>query len=198
MVRGGMSSRSLLAVLAFFTLSATAVSSARGENAPPVSPFLPPGKAQTTAEPPSADNLQLAGISVIGKKSFVSLYIPSTQRSRWIAVGTSVEGLEVLSCDPVAEQALVRVQGQTKLLTLRKAIVGSGTQPAPLASGVSPAAAPSSSQPAPPLTVQQEQEREARMLVSDLLDIGLQQRKAYEELQRKATAEEAAKKPSKP
>jgi hypothetical protein len=34
-----------------------------------------------------------------------------------------------------------------------------------------------------------QQETEARMLVSDLLEIGIQQRKAYEDAQKKAEAE---------
>jgi hypothetical protein len=42
------------------------------------------------------------------------------------------------------------------------------------------------SAPAAPETVQARQETEARMLVSDLLEIGMAQRKAYEEAQRKA------------
>jgi hypothetical protein len=47
---------------------------------------------------------------------------------------------------------------------------------------------PSSTPPAPstPESQQQRQETEARMLVSDLLEIGMAQRKAYEEAQRKA------------
>lgn len=45
--------------------------------------------------------------------------------------------------------------------------------------------------PLPPPSSPAEAEREARMLVSDLLEIGMQQRKAYEEAQRKASAESA-------
>jgi hypothetical protein len=40
--------------------------------------------------------------------------------------------------------------------------------------------------PPPPATVQAKQEQEARMLVSDLLEIGMAQRKAYEDAQKKA------------
>jgi hypothetical protein len=43
--------------------------------------------------------------------------------------------------------------------------------------------------PLPPPSTPAEAEREARMLVSDLLEIGMQQRKAYEEAQRKAALE---------
>lgn len=49
---------------------------------------------------------------------------------------------------------------------------------------------PAAAQPAPPpgspAEVQKKQETEARMLVSDLLEIGMAQRRAYEEAQRKA------------
>ena len=40
--------------------------------------------------------------------------------------------------------------------------------------------------------VQQKQETEARMLVSDLLEIGMAQRKAYEDAQRRAATGENA------
>jgi len=47
--------------------------------------------------------------------------------------------------------------------------------------------------PVIPLTTREEQEREARMLVSDLMEIGMRQRKAYEDAQRAAKAEAASK-----
>ncbi|MBI5691627.1 MAG: hypothetical protein HZC55_16210 [Verrucomicrobia bacterium] len=46
--------------------------------------------------------------------------------------------------------------------------------------------APVGAAPASPAEVQRRQETEARMLVSDLLEIGMAQRKAYEEAQRRA------------
>ena len=49
-----------------------------------------------------------------------------------------------------------------------------------------PAPAPVAAQPATPAEMQAKQETEARMLVSDLLEIGMAQRRAYEEAQRKA------------
>ena len=51
--------------------------------------------------------------------------------------------------------------------------------------------APAPAQPAVPLTIAR-QEEEARMLVSDLLEIGMAQRKAYEEKQKQATDPNAA------
>ncbi len=62
-------------------------------------------------------------------------------------------------------------------------------EPAP-APGLAQAAAPAS----PTQQLQAKQETEARMLVSDLLEIGMAQRRAYEEAQRKA-AETNVQKP---
>ena len=56
---------------------------------------------------------------------------------------------------------------------------------APAAAPPATPPAPKSDAPAKPLTVAR-QEEEARMLVSDLLEIGMAQRKAYEEAQKKA------------
>jgi hypothetical protein len=56
---------------------------------------------------------------------------------------------------------------------------------------IEPAAPPApiaSDSPAPARTAAQEQ-REARMLVSDLLEIGVQQRKAYQDAKQKAASE---------
>ena len=62
--------------------------------------------------------------------------------------------------------------------------------PVPTATVVSNNADPVANQPAPapgsPAEIQKKQETEARMLVSDLLEIGMAQRRAYEEAQRKA------------
>lgn len=65
-----------------------------------------------------------------------------------------------------------------------------GAAPSPANTPVE-ATSPKSEGPAKPLTVAR-QEEEARMLVSDLLEIGMAQRKAYEEAQKKASADPAA------
>lgn len=61
------------------------------------------------------------------------------------------------------------------------------TAPAPAPQPVTPAAVPAAPPATPELQAQQKAETEARMLVSDLLEIGMAQRKAYEEAQRKAS-----------
>ena len=163
------------------------------------SPFLPAGAAAAT--PGASATLQLAGISVIEPKTYVLLVdTPSTgkSRSRWLAVGTKADDLEVLSCDVDKNEAVVRVGSDLRTLALRK--------PAASNAGTVPAAYAAQSPPLPlvspaggampqvaPLVTREEKEREARMLVSDLLEIGMRQRKAYEEAQRQAAADAAKK-----
>ncbi len=66
---------------------------------------------------------------------------------------------------------------------------GPMVEPAP-----APTAAPAATPASPAQQLQAKQETEARMLVSDLLEIGMAQRRAYEEAQRKA-AESNSQKP---
>ena len=162
------------------------------------SPFLPAGAPAVA--PAESATLQLAGISVIEPKIYV-LLVDTTNagksHSHWIAVGTKVDDLEVLSCDVDKNEAVVRVGSETKTLALRKPAGSKGgampglpgqSPPMPVvgpAGGIMPQVAP--------LVTREEKEREARMLVSDLLEIGMRQRKAYEEAQRKAAADAAKK-----
>jgi hypothetical protein len=163
------------------------------------SPFLPAGT--TAASPAASATLQLAGISVIEPKTYV-LLVDTTNagksRSRWLAVGTKADDLEVLSCDVDKDEAVVRIGSDLRTLPLRK--------PAGSNAGTVPAAYATQSPPMPlvgpaggalpqvaPLVTREEKEREARMLVSDLLEIGMRQRKAYEEAQRQAAADAAKK-----
>ena len=94
----------------------------------------------------------------------------------------------------------ITVGGQEKLHTLRSpAISGGGANPtlvstgfstpAPSTAGPTPGPTQGTPQPPPAPGSVAQQETEARMLVSDLLEIGMQQRKAYEEAQKKAAAE---------
>jgi hypothetical protein len=63
--------------------------------------------------------------------------------------------------------------------------------------GPAPASTPAIQKPPPPAPgTTAYQEQEARMLVSDLLEIGMAQRKAYEEQQKKAAAGQAATPPA--
>ena len=164
------------------------------------SPFRPVGGSATAATPVAASALQLAGITSLGSKTYVLLIDSASStdakkgHGRWIAVGSKVDDIEVISCDIGKNEAVVRVGPEILTLTLRKPSGQKDGQ----ASAI-PLLGPTGS-PLPqvaPLVTREEKEREARMLVSDLLDIGMSQRKAYEEAQRKAAEEAAKRNPAK-
>ena len=181
------------------------------------SPFL--ANTETAGPAAAQGDLQLSGITTIGGETSVCLVDSTQKKSFWVAVGSSERGIEVLSCSPSENRAVVRVRGETRTLVLRSPSKTSGKQapgtaaalapqprpavpqlPPPVLAGppppVQPAAGtipatdigPAGGQlpPVIPLTTREEQEREARMLVSDLMEIGMRQRKAYEEAQRAA------------
>ncbi len=167
------------------------------------SPFLPAGGAAPAPQVEGGDH-ELVGIIATSRQTLVGITQRSSRKSLWIPLGRTVEGIEVVSCEPERDRAVVRIAGELKTLVMRSGFGGGGA-PSPVASAPLPPYAPvarqtpSVSTPAPapaPSAVQSpaqaEQEREARMLVSDLLEIGIQQRKAYEEAQRK-NAEKAGK-----
>lgn len=155
--------------------------------------------------------MEFAGVNVIGQKTLVYIQDKRNKKGRWIPVGNESDGLTVLNYDPAREQIMIRSGGQDKVLVMRKSTsVGNGSMamaPAPTPAFVAPApvapppvvtapAAPAPDQPSAPAeaakpadnkpTTVARQEEEARMLVSDLLEIGMAQRKAYEEAQKKA------------
>lgn len=179
------------------------------------------GSAAPTAA--ASETLEFSGVSSIGKRTDLIFHDKAAKKSHWVGIGETKEGISVVSYDTRREQAVIKLNGVEKILTLRKVSGPKGTgapgapgvpagpalpptapnQPAPAtlvfappappptapaagtdASGATPAAPPPT--PGPPPTVLQKQETEARMLVSDLLEIGMAQRKAYEEAQRKA------------
>jgi len=186
------------------------------------SPFLPPATATAAAAAPN-EQLEFAGVNVMGTKTLVTVFDKQGKKGRWIPVGGIEGGISVIAYDQRREQIVVKSGDVQKTLTLRK---GVGTLNAPTPGAGLPAAAgfgaplppgfekiqpppptnlpasgsdnsapaaiypavepaPKSDGPAKPLSVAR-QEEEARMLVSDLLEIGMAQRKAYEEAQRKA------------
>ena len=157
-----------------------------------------PAPGAAAVDQPANDTFELKGFSSTGKTILVCVYDSQAKRSHWIAVDSTVEGIKVVAFDPAKEEATITVGGQKKTLRMRKPSVAAGTNnPGAAAAGfASPVTAPIVTQgipqppPAPGSIAQQEVE--ARMLVSDLLEIGIQQRKAYEEAQKKADQERAA------
>jgi len=168
---------------------------------PKDSPFLPPA-GTAVASAGAAETLELAGISGTGKTTLVCIVDTQTKRSHWIAVDATVEGIKVVAFDARQEQATVLVGGQQKILRMRRASVASGTNAAgtAAASFSTPSIPVTQGVPQPPPAPGSvaQQETEARMLVSDLLEIGIQQRKAYEEAQKKADLDKTAGKSGAP
>ena len=170
---------------------------ARAQSPASESPFLPPAGATASAKTAAASGYELVGMTEVGKNVLLSINRQSDKHSLWVAVGKTVGELTVVSYDPASESAVIRADNQTLTLTLRKGNVVAGPAvqpfaaptPAPAFAPASPSAVPALSPvvvPTKPMTLQEEKETEARMLVTDLLEIGQQQRKAYEEAQRQA------------
>jgi len=169
------------------------------------SPFAPPpGAVGAPSAAPEA--FELAGASATGQETEVCIYNSQTRHSNWIAVGATADGIKVLSFDPDRDQAVVTMNGERKVLALRKAAVTQTSMPAYLqnlasaspvtpvpvsdTSFVRPVQAPASTDPK--VLKDERDAREARMLISDLMEIGVQQRKAYAEAKAKAAAQAAA------
>ncbi len=144
------------------------------------SPFLPPesAAAPATAAPSS---YEFTGVIVAGNNVMVNIADVTAKRSVWVGIGKSEDGINALSYDAKAESVVVRIADQNRTLLLKKPAVAAISGPAVATVAIAPTV------PLPPPSTPAEAEREARMLVSDLLEIGIQQRKAYEEAQRKAT-----------
>ncbi|HEY5079815.1 MAG TPA: hypothetical protein VII43_08205 [Opitutaceae bacterium] len=156
------------------------------------SPFAPAGAASAAAGAP-AQAYELAGSSVQGSDVLVCIFDRQAKHSEWIPVGGVSGAIHVISYDQEHDKVLVTISGATKEIGLREA---APVASAPVASPAQPetfaAAAPAGPvSPATPASLAHDQ-NEARMLVSDLLEIGVQQRKAYQEAKRKAATEQPA------
>ena len=150
-----------------------------GTESQDASPFLPPdsGRAAPVSVPaPTLSNLQFASVLSFGREVLISVYDVRTSEGVWIPVGGEAEGIRVITYDPENEEITVLSAGVTARLRLREAQFTAGGLIRPL---------PTLEQEyGRPLTVE-EQETEARMLVSDLLEIGMQERARQRELRKK-------------
>ena len=173
------------------------VNSLPAQSAPKDSPFLPPANAAPAATNVNAP-YSLTGMTVVGKNTLVGIMRTSDKRSFWIQVGKTVGDLTAISYDASKDQAVIRANGKLQTLTMKKSAVVSGPpvtsvipQPVTAAGPAAAVTQPPVDVPTAPMSVQEEKEMEARMLVTDLLEIGQRQRKAYEEAQRQAAARKA-------
>jgi hypothetical protein len=169
------------------------------------SPFSPTGTADVAGAAASNEAYELAGTSIQGSSVSVCIYEKLAKRSQWIPVGGDMDGVHVVSYNAASDKVVVTVSGARKELSMRKMVVdsagpASAARPVPMnpvraaqqdagsyAPVASSAPAPTPTTPAAPGAAVQDQ-KEARMLVSDLLEIGVQQRKAFQEAKQKAAA----------
>jgi hypothetical protein len=145
------------------------------------SPFLPAAATGQPTAPTGA--FELTGVIEGGRSVKVCVTRTDLKRSSWIDVGKTEDGIEVLSFDRKTDTVSIRAAGTVHTLRLKLPAVAGASPAQAVTSQVS--VAPAAQIPLPPLTTNEEKEREARMLVSDLLEIGVQQRRQYEEAQKK-------------
>lgn len=160
------------------------------------SPFLPPPGAAANGAQPASDPYELTGVSTTSRGTQICIFDKQAKRSHWIGVGNAYGDIQAVSYDSASDHAVIEVRGSRMSLGMRKAMVS--YQPvftqAPVATAYqAPVVQRIAGPPLPQKSADTlAKEREARMLVSDLMDIGMQQRKAYEEAQ-KRQAQQAAK-----
>jgi hypothetical protein len=167
------------------------------------SPFLPPASVARSGAQTLSSPYELTGTSTTSSGTEVCIFDKQAKSSHWIAIGSAFGDIRVVSYDPASDEAVITVHGSRMSLGLRKAVISAlpGFAAAPVAIPISATVVPrNSGPPAQPQSPQDaeraKKEREARMLVSDLMDIGMQQRKAYEEAQKKEQQAQAAAKPN--
>jgi hypothetical protein len=156
--------------------------------------------AGSAAAGATQEAFELAGAMVDGTDVSVCIFERQKKRSQWIPVGGNSDGIQVVSYDDAHDTAVVMIAGGRKQLSMRKDTVasagpsssGRGPQVASMAAASAGPIAVVSTESAPPLPVSAataaNDQREARMLVSDLLEIGVQQRKAYQDAKLKAAS----------
>ena len=84
------------------------------------SPFLS-SQAPASDHPPYADDYDLAGMTVVGKNTLLSIVRRSDQRSFWIPVGKTVGEVTAVSYNPENDDARIRVRGRLVTIVMRNA-----------------------------------------------------------------------------
>ncbi len=155
--------------------------------------FGPPAPVQAPAAQPGDQDLnalQLSGISTLGGQSMFNFVDTRNNRTFWIAHNGTVNGFSIVSYDAKADTVVIAREGRQRAVSLRQAQIAAlpaQGQPQPQVA----AAAPTPNPAAPavihtpdggeivnPTTPQEiaQAETEARMMVSDLLEISMQER----------------------
>lgn len=156
----------------------------------------PYGQAGAPAAAATGGDLEFAAVSMMGGQTMVNLTSTRDQSSFWVPVGSTANGVTVLKYDNSQDQVTIRVNGIEKTLPLRPpSMVANAPMPSlPPAPAAAPAMSAGASTPAATPSVpetQAQKEEDARMLVSDLLEIGMVQRRAYQQALKKQQEQQA-------
>lgn len=153
------------------------------------SPFMAANQAKAgasagqNAEQGPAE-FEFTGFVNLGGTPMVCITSVAEQRSHWLKPGQSAHGISLVSHDAATDQVVIRHQGRDLRLALKERSFDESKLAAyqpPASSGPVRSAGLAEHVPLTP----KEKETEARMLVSDLLEIGMIQRKAYAEAKQK-------------
>lgn len=161
------------------------------------SPFMAAANrsAKAAAAPSEPSKFEFTGVVNLGAESLICITLTDQQRSHWLKLGQSAGGITLVSHDPASKSTIIRHAGRETQLVLkeRETSFDPGNLVVYQPSGPLPSAGLAEHVP----LTNQEKATEARMLVSDLLEIGMIQRKAYEEAKEQEVAEkrEAKKSP---
>ena len=174
------------------------------------SPFVPPSAPrQADAGANALSTIELTGILSVGGKPQFSVRDTSTGRSFWLGLGETQEGLTARSYDEAASSVVIEGRGARRNIVIREARVTtaapsppvvtaqppqqSSTGPQVVTGTAQPAVQPSAKKQAQAQLkdakgrTNEEAERDARLLVSDLMELSIQERKRYEENQRRTS-----------
>lgn len=171
---------------------ATAATEVAAQTISRESPFHAPA-ADAAPAPLELTSYEVVGVMTFGKEKNIGILEKNTQKHYWIPIGRAVGGIEIVSHDAKTDEIVARIHGELRRLRLRAPSAAGAPTTVPGVASTPPPATTAAAQQIPlkPLVTPAEQEREARMLVSDLLEISMRQRKAYEEAQRKKQSEPA-------
>ncbi len=166
-----------------------ALAQMKGPAAPAKAPAAP---APAKPAPAGDSRYELDGILVLDQPTVLIADLEK-ENARWLKIGDTFGELQVVSVDQKNNTVLVKISGASKTLPLKKATIGTSvaitagtdtSNPGQPASGEAVAATAAEPQtPQGPATLEERQAKEAREFVSDLLEIGIQQRRAWEEKQ---------------
>lgn len=150
--------------------------------------------SENAATDPDLEALQFCGVMALGDERSFNFTDPRTRKSFWLPANGTEQGFSVESYDSTGEKVVVRRGSFTRTIPLRKTVVASsgpaagGRVVVPVATNATPAAPrpPGSGvdeikNPKTPEEIKQA-EFEARMLVSDLMDISYRAREEQRKL----------------